>query len=168
MKTGVPFVLFVLVAAQLLCGFIFLLDMITEFPGWALLDWHLWREALATIVLLAGVVFEIAYLRNLLRNKASLERSVGLASSALQDIVENHFAEWKLTASERDVAYLLVKGLSISEIAQVRGTAEGTVKAHLNAIYRKANARSRAEVMSTIMDALVEKPLLAPPAGGRG
>jgi DNA-binding CsgD family transcriptional regulator len=168
MKPGVPIVLIALVAVQLLCGVIFLLDMVTEFPGWALLDWHFWRETLATIALFAGVGFEIAYLRNLLRNKASLERSVGLASSALQDIVENHFAEWKLTASERDVAYLLVKGLSISEIAEVRGTAEGTVKAHLNAIYRKANARSRAEVMSTITDALVEKPLLAPPVGGRG
>ena len=160
MKAGVPIVLTVLVAVQFLCGVIFLLDMITEFPGWTLLDWHFWREACATVVLLAGVGFEIAYLRNLLRNNASLERSVGLASSALQDIVESHFAEWKLTASERDVAYLLVKGLSISEIAEVRGSAEGTVKAHLNAIYRKANARNRAEVLSHIMDTLIDKPLL--------
>jgi DNA-binding NarL/FixJ family response regulator len=84
-----------------------------------------------------------------------------MASAALQDVVQSHFDEWKLTASERDVAALMVKGLSISEIAGVRGTAEGTVKAHLNAIYRKANARNRAEVLSTIMDTLIDKPLLA-------
>ena len=100
---------------------------------------------------------------HLLRRKASLERSVGLASSALQGVIENHFDEWKLTASERDVAGLMVKGLSIAEIAGVRGSAEGTVKAHLNGIYRKANARNRAEVLSLIMDTLIDKPLLDVP-----
>ena len=33
-----------------------------------------------------------------------------------------------------------------------------------NAIYRKANARNRAEVLSHIMDTLIDKPLLAPDA----
>ena len=75
-------------------------------------------------------------------------------------MIESHFDDWTLTASERDVAGLMVKGLSIAEIAQVRGSAEGTVKAHLNAIYRKANARNRAEVLSHIMDTLIDKPLL--------
>lgn len=85
-----------------------------------------------------------------------------MASSELQDIIQNHFDTWKLTASERDVAALMIKGLSISEIAAVRGSAEGTVKAHLNAIYRKSNARNRAEVLSHIMDTLIDRPLLQP------
>jgi DNA-binding NarL/FixJ family response regulator len=89
---------------------------------------------------------------------------VALASSELQSVIESHFEQWKLTASERDVAALMVKGLSIAEIAKVRGSAEGTVKAHLNAIYRKAEARNRAEVLSNIMDALIDKPLLSAPS----
>ena len=60
----------------------------------------------------------------------------------------------------KPTAALMVKGLSIAEIAKVRGSAEGTVKAHLNAIYRKAEARNRAEVLSNIMDSLIGKPLL--------
>lgn len=162
MKIGLPAIITVLIAAQLLCVLVFLIDVIAEFPGWSNVNWHFTREALATLALFGGIVFETWYLRTTLRRKASLERSVGLASSALQGIIESHFDQWKLTASERDIAFLLVKGLSIAEIAQVRGSAEGTVKAHLNAIYRKAKARNRAEVMSTIMDTLVDKPLLAP------
>ena len=82
----------------------------------------------------------------------------------LHSVIESHFDDWKLTVSERDVAALMVKGLSIAEIANVRGSAEGTVKAQLNAIYRKANARNRAEVLSHIMDTLIDKPLLEPAA----
>lgn len=119
-------------------------------------------EALTAVALLPGIVFEIVYLLHLLRRKASLERSVGLASAHLQEIIESHFDSWKLTASERDVEALMIKGLSISEIAGVRGSADGTVKAHLNAIYRKSNARNSAEVLSHITDPLIDKPLLAP------
>ncbi|MFN4141767.1 helix-turn-helix transcriptional regulator [Aestuariivirga sp.] len=161
MKTGLPTLVVGLIAAQTVCAAIFLADVVADYSEMLTMDWHLVPEALASIALFVGIGFEIFYLMHLLQRKASLERSVGMASAALQDVIQSHFDEWKLTASERDVAALMVKGLSISEIAGVRGTAEGTVKAHLNAIYRKANARNRAEVLSTIMDTLIDKPLLA-------
>lgn len=160
MKTRLPALILGLIAAQLICAAVFLVDVLRDVMDAGGPDWGLLPEALASIALFVGIAFEAVYLVQLLRRKASLERSVGLASSALQGVIENHFDEWKLTASERDVAALMVKGLSISEIAQVRGSAEGTVKAHLNAIYRKANARNRAEVLSLIMDTLIDKPLL--------
>ena len=160
MKTGLPVLIIGLIAAQVICGAVFFVDVLGDWAETGGPDWGLLPEALASVALFVGIAFEAVYLVQLLRRKASLERSVGMASSALQAVIEGHFDEWKLTASERDVAALMVKGLSISEIAGVRGSAEGTVKAHLNAIYRKANARNRAEVLSLIMDTLIDKPLL--------
>ena len=162
MKTRLPALIMGLIAAQVICAVVFLMDVLTDMSEVSGLDWQLLPEALASLALFFGIAFEAIYLLHLLKRKASLERSVGMASSALQTVIESHFDEWKLTASERDVAALMVKGLSISEIATVRGSAEGTVKAHLNAIYRKANARNRAEVLSHIMDTLIDKPLLEP------
>lgn len=162
MKPGIPNLVLALIGAQTVSAIIFLLDVMSDVSGPGSLDWHLLPEALASVALLIGIGFEVIYLLHLLQRKASLERSVGMASSQLQDIIQNHFDTWKLTASERDVAALMIKGLSISEIAAVRGSAEGTVKAHLNAIYRKSNARNRAEVLSHIMDSLIDKPLLEP------
>lgn len=162
MKTGIPKLVIALIAVQAACAAIFLLDVVRDVSTPGGMDWHLLPEALAVLALLLGIAFEIVYLLRLLQRKASLERSVGMASAQLQDIIQTHFDDWKLTASERDVAALMIKGLSISEIAGVRGSAEGTVKAHLNAIYRKSNARNRAEVLSHIMDTLIDKPLLAP------
>ena len=48
----------------------------------------------------------------------------------------------------------------VTIIAKIRGSADGTIKAHLNNIYRKSNTRNRAEVLSSIMDAMLDKPLL--------
>lgn len=162
MKNGLPALIMGLIAAQLVCAAVFMMDVVNDFSSTYVLDWNLLPEGLASLALFIGIGVEVVYLRHLLKRKASLERSVSMASSALQNVIESHFDEWKLTASERDVAALMVKGLSISEIAKVRGSAEGTVKAHLNAIYRKANARNRAEVLSHIMDTLIDRPLLSP------
>lgn len=164
MKTGFPTLLGGVIVAQLICATIFLVDVVSDLAEGGTLGWHLAPEVLASLALFVGIGLEVIILLQLLQRKASLERSVDMASSAMQDVIESHFTEWKLTASERDVAALMVKGLSIAEIAKVRGSAEGTVKAHLNAIYRKASARNRAEVLSHIMDTLIDKPLL-PTAG---
>ncbi len=162
MKIGVPNLVIALIGAQTVCALVFLWDVVHDLQEPITDAWHIVPEAMASVALLIGIGFEVVYLLHLLQRKASLERSVGMASAQLQDIIQSHFDTWKLTASERDVAALMIKGLSISEIASVRGSADGTVKAHLNAIYRKSNARNRAEVLSHIMDTLIDRPLLEP------
>ena len=160
MKTRLPLFLIALIGGQIICAAVFFSSVLSD--AWEDLgfDWHQLSAFLAIIALVAGIVFEAYYLVVLLQRKANLERSVGMASSALQAVIESHFSEWRLTASEHDVATLMVKGLSIAEIAKIRGSAEGTIKAHLNNIYRKSNTRNRAEVLSSIMDAMLDKPLL--------
>ena len=160
MKIRLPVLVIALIVGQIICTAVFLNGVLSDAWEDTGFDWHQVSAFLAIIALVAGIVFESLYLIGLLQRKASLERSVGMASSALQDVIESHFSEWKLTASERDVAALMVKGLSISEIAGIRGSADGTVKAHLNNIYRKSKTRNRAEVLSSIMDAMLDKPLL--------
>ena len=59
---------------------------------------------------------------------------------------------------------LMLKGLSIPEIAQIRGSAEGTVKSHLNGIYRKAGVTGRGAFLSLFIEDLMSTPL-APPQG---
>ena len=162
MKIGVPNLVIALIGVQTVCALVFLWDVVHDLREPISDSWHIVPEAMASVALLIGIGFEVVYLLHLLQRKASLERSVGMASAQIQDIIQFHFDTWKLTASERDVAALMIKGLSISEIASVRGSADGTVKAHLNAIYRKSNARNRAEVLSHIMDALIDRPLLEP------
>ncbi|WP_433989589.1 hypothetical protein SuNHUV7_02080 (plasmid) [Pseudoseohaeicola sp. NH-UV-7] len=154
----IPYALLALVAVQILCAAFFTIDIIEDYRTYAHQGasmTHLYIEAVATASLVAAIVFEMRFVLHLLRRKAHLERSVSAASMAMYDVVEAHFDLWGLTPSERDVATFLVKGFGISEIAQLRGSAEGTIKSHLNAIYRKSGAGNRGELLSQIIDSVM-------------
>ncbi len=50
----------------------------------------------------------------------------------------------------------------MAEIAEARGSAEGTVKAHSAAVYRKAGVTGRLQLLSLFVDELVEAPMIDP------
>ncbi len=52
-----------------------------------------------------------------------------------------------------------IKGLSTADIANLRNTSEGTVKAQTNAIYRKAGVSGRPQLLSLFIDELMTDPL---------
>lgn len=156
-----PVSLVVLIVAQILCAAFFLWDVAVDGLDMGLrafVSSHFVVEALAVLALIAGVIFETRYLFALLRRKAHLEEQLGLAAGAFHDIAESRFDAWALTPSERDVALFTLKGFSIAEIADLRGSAEGTVKAHLNGIYRKAGVTGRGAFLSLFIEDLMSIP----------
>lgn len=158
-----PLSLFLLILLQAGCAGFFLLDVIADLRASGVtieVDAHLVTELLATLTLIAAILIEARYLIRQLRREAYLQRSVSAASSALHDVIEAHFDDWGLTRAEHDVATLLIKGFSISEIAELRGSAVGTVKAQLNAVYRKSGTRNHAELLGLFIEELMGPPLM--------
>ncbi|WP_439139112.1 helix-turn-helix transcriptional regulator [Roseicyclus sp.] len=157
--TSNPWPLAGLILAQAACAGFFVWDVILdsgELTGLFPINVHFVIEAGAVLGLIAGIAVEIRVLLRLLARKAHLERQVTMAQSALHDVIEAHFEAWGLTAAEADVAWFTVKGLSIAEISQMRGSAEGTVKSHLNAIYRKADVTNRGALLALLIDDLMD------------
>jgi len=74
--------------------------------------------------------------------------------------IETQFSRWNLTEAEREVALLLLKGLSHKETAQVRGVSERTVREQSRSIYSKAGLSGR-----TALSAFFLEDLLAPIEG---
>lgn len=60
--------------------------------------------------------------------------------------VDRQFGDWGFTRAEREVAVLLLKGLSHKEIAVHTSRSERTVRQHAVALYRKAGLSGRAEL----------------------
>ena len=118
---------------------------------------HFWFEVLAALSLLVTIAFEAGLLMRMLRRAAHLQGRLAVTKLAVYDVIEAEFEAWKLSPAEADVASFLVKGFGIAEIATLRGSAEGTVKAHLNAIYRKSGAHSRGDVLSLLIDRLLDE-----------
>lgn len=65
------------------------------------------------------------------------------ARKKLGNVVVQQFKEWKLTGSEIEVGWLLLKGLSLKEIAMVRNTHEKTVRQQASSIYKKSGVSGR-------------------------
>jgi len=61
----------------------------------------------------------------------------------LGHVVAQQFSDWQLTSSETEVGWLLLKGLSLKEIAIVRDTLEKTVRQQASSIYKKSGVAGR-------------------------
>ncbi len=75
--------------------------------------------------------------------KTSPKKYVLEARKKLGNVVTQQFTEWTLTGSETEVGWLLLKGLSLKEIAMVRSTQEKTVRQQASSIYKKAGISGR-------------------------
>lgn len=116
---------------------------------------HTIIEASMAIGLLMGSIFGLRELRRTHRLLSSHEQALATASGALAEVIEGHFNAWGLTASEREVAMLSLKGLDLADIARVRGVAGGTVRAQLTAVYAKSGTTGRAQFISIFVEDLL-------------
>ena len=69
--------------------------------------------------------------------------------------IDRQFAAWQLSTAEREIGLLLLKGLSLKEIAEARGTSERTVRQQAFALYRKAGLAGRAELSAFFLEDLL-------------
>ncbi len=72
----------------------------------------------------------------------------------LSEKIDLQMTKWSLSKSEKEVALLLLKGLSTKEIATVRQTSENTIKQQCNSIYQKSNLSGRMELSAFFLEDL--------------
>ncbi len=128
--------------------------------------WHIFSEA--AIVMVSGFMaaFLIIEMRRRTRTLKKLSRQLKEAKHQHDKIseqfktarhdyfkaIESQFNEWQLSTSEQEVALLILKGLSISDIAIIRATKDKTVRHQASAIYRKAQIEGRHELSAWFME----------------
>jgi DNA-binding CsgD family transcriptional regulator len=155
-----PWVFGAILALQVLCAVFFVSDIVLTVLGvpFAPIPWT-YREVMELLAaggLVLGVILGAILLATSLRRTKEAEKALRAASGAFMDLVAEHFEDWGLTTAERDVALFALKGLSIAEIAELRQTSQGTVKAQTNAIYRKAGVSGRPQLLSLFVDELID------------
>lgn len=157
MKGLVSFAL--LMALQLVCGLFLVWDIVPPLIGLKVrpLAWVYYELAQlgAIIGLVLGTVVSARMVFVSVRRWQKAEDTLRLASGAFMDVLQERFAGWALTPAERDVALFAIKGMSTAEIAKLRNTSEGTVKAQTAAIYRKAGVTGRPQLLSLFIDELM-------------
>jgi DNA-binding CsgD family transcriptional regulator len=132
------------------------LDLVADFSHGAQTG-HIIKEAIivgisiiAIAWLMRGLHRQRLEIRSLQQELESVHRPVKppgkyvlQARRELGQVVARQFSEWALTDSETEVGWLLLKGLSLKEIAMLRNTQEKTVRQQASSIYRKAAVSGR-------------------------
>jgi len=72
--------------------------------------------------------------------------------SGFGEEVDVQFDRWGLTAAEREVALLILKGLRHKEIASARNTTERTVRQQALAVYKKAGLDGRTDLAAFFLE----------------
>lgn len=136
--------------------------------------WHLLLEASVGVISLFGIFY---VLRDSFKTKKNLletnqkfsayqiEAEKWRAESkkfleGLSLAIDQQLSKWGLTMAEKEVAFLLLKGLSLKEIATIRNTTEKTARVQSMAVYEKAGISGRSELSAFFLE-----DLLAPHGG---
>lgn len=151
-----------LLAVQAVCAVFFVSDILASVLGLrsVAISWQT-RELLeigAALGLVLGLLLGAMLLLRARAEARVARESLRRAQGAFRDLIDERFTDWGLTPAERDVALFAVKGLSTAEIARMRNTSEGTVKAQTAAVYRKAGVSGRAQLVALFIEDLIDLP----------
>lgn len=144
---------------------------------------HVILEGTLLAMGIAGVCFAVVQWRKAIHEVAraearATELSLSLAASradadrwqketrqllrGLGVAIDLQFERWALTASEKEVGLLLLKGLSHREVGEARQVSEATARQQAAAVYRKSGLGGRNELSAFFLEDLL---LPAPTAG---
>ena len=73
----------------------------------------------------------------------------------LAEAIDEQFERWNLTPAEKEVALLLIKGLSHKEIAEVRSVTEATARQQARAVYKKGGLSGRHDLAAFFLEDLM-------------
>lgn len=143
-------------------------DILTDAHEGVVLE-HVFVEALVAVLALGGIFYLLRggfRLRRRLRQEMDKfsafrrEAEVWRADSrkyidGLAQAIDLQLTKWKLTVAEKEVAFLLLKGFSSKEIAELRKTTEKTVRVQSMSIYAKAGISGRSELSAFFLEDLL-------------
>lgn len=132
-------------------------------------------EIVPVVLTSVGLVLLFQFTRRQSENQVKLIRELEIARAqgqrwraearahlnGLGQAIDAQFSRWNLTEAEREVALLLLKGLSHKEIAAIRATSERTVREQARSLYAKAGLTGRAALSAFFLEDLI-----APIGGG--
>lgn len=131
--------------------------------------WHLLSEGMVAVVAAAGVFIlmrDTFVLKHTLEDerkqfsdfREQAEKWQSQSRKYLEGLsqsIDDQLSEWQLTVSEKEVAFLLLKGLSLKEVAEVRQTSEKTARAQSLSVYSKSGLSGRSELAAFFLEDLL-------------
>jgi len=91
-------------------------------------------------------------LRTSVEENEALKFEKQRAREGLHLAIDEQLKRWDLSPSEVEVAFLVLKGLSNKQIAEVRDTSESTVRLQCSSVYKKSKLAGRSELAAYFLE----------------
>lgn len=150
-KTRTYFPLVVLIGAS---GF-FLYDMIVDLSKGTDSWLHLAIEGCIFLITSVALFLEIGRVIRLRREVMVEQAKVSRLTGELFQYIYHQFEQWNLSDTEKEIAILLIKGLSMQEIAELRQVKEKTIRQQATGIYAKASCANRYELAAYFIQDII-------------
>ena len=85
----------------------------------------------------------------------NFQKKISHLSNEFLSHIDEQFNSWGFSRGEKEIALLLIKGLSMKEIADIRGSNENTVRQQSSQIYKKSALGGRMELSAFFLDDLL-------------
>jgi DNA-binding NarL/FixJ family response regulator len=73
----------------------------------------------------------------------------------LREAVEQQFTQWDFSPSQKQIALYLLKGMSLKEIAQIKGSTFTSIRQQAHVLYHQAGLGGRAELSAFFLGGLL-------------
>ncbi len=145
------------VGAQAIATLYFIADVAIDISEQSrnVFSFEIMMDCVVALSLIAGFVVGADYARQMNRKLIRWDQALAIARGALAEQMSLRFDQWRLTASEAEIALFAMKGCNVTEIAAMRSAAVGTVRSQLSQIYAKAGVSSQAMLVSLIIEDLL-------------
>lgn len=128
---------------------------------------HIWHEVLLCLLAIGSLIWQLVTIsrkdrqiqgisHELAEGRKNYQKRSHDQATQLRTLIDQQFAEWQLSHSEMDVALLLIKGLSMKEIAEIRSTQEKTVRQQAAMIYKKSKLSGRQELAAFFLEDILD------------
>ncbi|MBO1925069.1 LuxR C-terminal-related transcriptional regulator [Thiomicrorhabdus sp. 6S3-12] len=145
------------------------IDIVHDFEDMGTLNPHVMVEMVMGIISFIALAVVLNSIFHQSRQLDQVNQNLNKTQQALDDattqalklrgefskLIQHQLTEWQLTPSEKEVALLLLKGLSLEEIAQIRNTKEKTVRQQASNLYKKAAVSGRHELTAFFFEDLL-------------
>lgn len=84
-----------------------------------------------------------------------LKQRIGNLKAGIVEAISGQLKEWKLSQAQQEIAFLLIKGFSSQEIADLRETSEQTIRQQASIIYKKSGLSGRAQLSAYFIEDLL-------------
>lgn len=116
---------------------------------------HVSVELLVFLAISFVLFRELMHVKALHRQVREEKSKNARLAGELLAVMKQQFVDWKLTPTESEIAMLLIKGLSMKEIAELRGVKEKTVRLQATSIYAKSGYAGRHELVAHFIEDLL-------------